>query len=413
MDRVQGELLIYKVKECQLMERKMLIDWMVQLLHQLQCYQRCHNGRNYRYVNPYSVLIARDGKILLLDLEAESNEFVMKNMQKRAMRRHFVRPVLNIMNNSDNILDIYGYGKTVQFMLANTKVEPALTRYQGNRLEKMINKCLSEETKKQYEDLRQIEKDLFFISETKERQGRQKILLSVATGFLAVMMVCALFVIHSLKTEQKELQVQLWKLEQQEKAKEEEVLQENNGQTEPEAGTQETAEGSLEMSGAQESLEENDLAGEASVSDASNQQQEAEGSHGEDSENSSSVMEQQTADGNTSEQQTAAEGKRVDIVDENGTTENAEEPVREEAALSEEQMRELLTIYDQLIVAESQEELLKAAYFRKIALEAELLEIENAKETADEFIERFPDYQSSEEFLGLLDRYHLTGNTEE
>jgi len=155
MDYIQGELLIYRLKRCKEMEKALLFEWMRELLCQLEHFHKCFSNQGYRYVNPYSVLVTAEGKLLLLDLKAESNEFVLRNMQKRAMREHFVKPIVHIRENTRISLDLYGYAKTIQFILANVHVEPSLTSREENRLEKIIDKCLCKNSKKQYEDLKQ------------------------------------------------------------------------------------------------------------------------------------------------------------------------------------------------------------------------------------------------------------------
>lgn len=213
MDCVPGELLIYKVKNIGVLERKTLFKWIRQLLLQIEQYHRCHGGQNYRYVNPYSVLIAEDDSILLLDMEAENNEFVLKNMQKRAMREHFVKPAINIRQNAEEALDIFNYGKTIQFILANTDVEPSLSRIQENQLEKIIRKCLNENPSKQYYELRQIEKDLSFVREEVFLQGKQNLFLTIAALGISAALIGSLFTVRRLSEEQKALEVQIWELE--------------------------------------------------------------------------------------------------------------------------------------------------------------------------------------------------------
>lgn len=190
MDYVPGELLLYRLKRCPQMEKPLLMDWMRQLLYQLEQFHRCRNNGCYRYLNPYSVLVTQEDKLLLLDLEAESNEFVLRNMQKRAMRNHFVKPVVNIRDNSRIALDLYGYGKTIQFILANVEVEPSLTKREENRLEKIIDKCLCENQKKQYENLSQIKKELPSGKERKlEIPGKWGIGIAIAAGIATVFLV--------------------------------------------------------------------------------------------------------------------------------------------------------------------------------------------------------------------------------
>ena len=160
MDCVSGQLLIYHVQQCPEMEKGELFEWVQKLAEQLELYHLCKNDQPYRFFNPYSVLVTRDGDVALLDLEAQSNEFVLRNMQKQAMRNHFVRPIVHIKENKRQFLDLYGYGKTVQFILANVKARPALTRGEERRLARVVEKCTSENPKRQFEELGQVKKEL-------------------------------------------------------------------------------------------------------------------------------------------------------------------------------------------------------------------------------------------------------------
>lgn len=161
-----------------------------ELLQQLEQFQRCRNNQGYRYVNPYSVLVTREDKLVLLDLEAESNAFVLRNLQKRAMRNHFVKPVVHIRENTRVTLDLYGYGKTIQFILANTEVEPALSKWEENRIARLIDKCLGENSKKLYESFGQVWRDLPAVKrrsgEKDPRMKKWMILFGIVTCLLGL-----------------------------------------------------------------------------------------------------------------------------------------------------------------------------------------------------------------------------------
>ena len=100
VDEAEGTLLIYRIQEGVCVEKERVIHWIRQLVVQLDLYQRSGDHpeqiRCYRYLNPYSVLITEEDQVMLLNLEAPQNEFVIKNMQKRSMRHHFVRAVQRI-----------------------------------------------------------------------------------------------------------------------------------------------------------------------------------------------------------------------------------------------------------------------------------------------------------------------------
>lgn len=215
MDSVTGELLIYRVRDNPQITKEQLFAWFEQLLEQLIQYHRCYEDQNYKYINPYSVLVARDGKLLLLDLDAESNGFVMRNLQKRAMRAHFVKPVVHIMESSGNQLDLYGYGKTIQFILANTNVEPSLSKFQENKLERIINKCLNESKGKQYKELKEVKKELPVIHDKIHWKVKKDWIVAIVSviGILAAGYSC--FSAHRLKQKQEYMANWIWEMEQQ------------------------------------------------------------------------------------------------------------------------------------------------------------------------------------------------------
>lgn len=164
VDEVEGTLLIYRLQEEKCMEKERVIKWIRQLVTQLDLYQRSGENpeqiRCYRYLNPYSVLITGEDQVMLLNLEDPQNEFVMKNMQKRSMRHHFVRAVQTFGENSKIAVDLYGLGKTVQFLLACTESLPGFRFWEEYQLTRFIQKCLQTEEKKRYGNLKEALKDL-------------------------------------------------------------------------------------------------------------------------------------------------------------------------------------------------------------------------------------------------------------
>lgn len=174
MDCISGQLLIYRVQQYPDMEKDKVLGWIRQLAEQLELYHRCKNNHPYRYLNPYSVLVTKDEEIVLLDMEAKSNEFVLRNMQKQAMRSHFVKPIVHMKENTRQTLDLYSFGKTVQFLLASINIRPALTKREEYRLVKIIEKCLGEHPKKQFHEVSQMKKELPVIKEKTTGAGKKR-----------------------------------------------------------------------------------------------------------------------------------------------------------------------------------------------------------------------------------------------
>ena len=164
VDEAEGTLLIYRIQEEAGIEKDQVLRWIRQIVTQLDLYQRSGENpeqiRCYRYLNPYSVLITAEDQVMLLNLEDPRNEFVIRNMQKRSMRHHFVRSVQNIGEHSKMAVDLYSLGKTVQFLLACTEITPALRFREEYQLTRFVQKCLQTEEQKRYQHLKEALKDL-------------------------------------------------------------------------------------------------------------------------------------------------------------------------------------------------------------------------------------------------------------
>ncbi len=354
MDRVSGELLIYVLREHPQTSKSMVFTWFRELAVQLEQYRRYRNNRGYRYVNPYSVLVTRDGEVLLLDLEAESNEFVMKSMQKRAMRKHFVKPIAGIKENIVLTYDLYGLGKTMQFILANTKLEPELKKSEERRLEKVISRCLGEDPKKQYNDLKQVLKDL-----PEEKQGIYKEWKKAACAALILLCLAAAFVMFFLKTSTLKRENQ--RLGEQLQTQEKELREMKNAELKKEAQQEE----SLTMQSRMDAL---------------------------------------AADVEALEEYTAEEAAG-----------SSEDVIREGEILLRELYWYLAPAYEQegtadraietygsLCRLETEESLLERAYLKKAALELESGKTKSAEETLLEAAKQIPEIESAEEYSELM-----------
>lgn len=179
MDCIRGTPLIRYLKENPRIGKEELFKWFRQLCVCLDQYHRCRSWKEYRYLNPYSVIVSEEGELLLLDLEAPENAFVMKQMQKRAVRDHFVKPVCRIKAGKDQKADLFAYGKTIQFLLAYTEVVPALTRREETRLSRVIDRCMGE-SGREYEDITQVLKALPVVKpgRSEPKNGKRKKLVA-------------------------------------------------------------------------------------------------------------------------------------------------------------------------------------------------------------------------------------------
>ncbi len=159
MDCERGDLLIFYLRDNPQQKKEVLFDWFRQISISLDQFHRCRKGQRYRYLNPYSIVVGEDGKVYLLDLEAPENETVIKKMQNRAVRKHFVKRAGRTESGTEGDVDLFGYGRTIQFVLAYTEAVPGLSRREEKRMVRVIERC-TEFCRKRYSDIRQVTGDI-------------------------------------------------------------------------------------------------------------------------------------------------------------------------------------------------------------------------------------------------------------
>ena len=136
-DCLEGCLLIYYLQEHECIGKGQLFSWFLQLWKSLYDYQRS-NGMNYGCLTPYSVLVVGEAGLFLLDPVGEENGFIIKRMQQRAVRNHFIKKDGRQQGREQKSADLYGYGKLMQFLLASVRTEPELTRREVAKCQKVI-----------------------------------------------------------------------------------------------------------------------------------------------------------------------------------------------------------------------------------------------------------------------------------
>ncbi len=363
MDSVPGELLIYRLKRCPEVEKACLFRWIGGFVYQIEQFHRCRNDQSYRYINPYSVLITREEKLLLLDLEAESNAFVLKNMQTRAMRNHFIRPAALAGEQTKIACDLYGYAKTIQFLLANAHVTPSLTKWEEHRFEKIIEKCLCENPRKQYENFKQIQKELpSGYGAAVQEQKKKKQYGIMAVGLLIVLLF-AFLKNQALIKEKQQLQEQTERyMQNQSEQKEKGMDFAGEERKTKEAGTTEEKEEDWEEADGEEKNGPRD--GMDELAEATDRLY--------------TYLLKNTAKDN---QEVIEQGEEL-----------RRELLRYLSAAydREERAEKALEAYEELCTLEVQKPLLETAYIRRMTLEMEQGR-EEVLQTGDEALERLPD----------------------
>ena len=186
-DIVKGKPLIVWLKYHAHITKEQFYEWARQIIADLDHFHRCRGNPCYQYVNPYSVIVGEDRKVYLLDLASKEQEDMMHLMQRRYVRENFLSPENQYYQKSEEKEDIYGFGKTIQYVLSSVELEPELKFLERVRIQKIITRCLDKQGKKRYRKLSDLSGQ-FTLSE--KRNGSKKIMYAMialaVTGLLVL-----------------------------------------------------------------------------------------------------------------------------------------------------------------------------------------------------------------------------------
>ena len=186
-DIVKGKPLIVWLKYHAHITKEQFYEWARQIIADLDHFHRCRGNPCYQYVNPYSVIVGEDRKVYLLDLASKEQEDMMHLMQRRYVRENFLSPENQYYQKSEEKEDIYGFGKTIQYVLSSVELEPKLKFLESVRIQKIITRCLDKQGKKRYRKLSDLSGQ-FILSE--KRNGSKKIMYAMialaVTGLLVL-----------------------------------------------------------------------------------------------------------------------------------------------------------------------------------------------------------------------------------
>ena len=82
LDCVQGVSLIRRMKTHPGMDRRGMLVWFREIALCVDQYHRSGSGQDYRYLNPYSIIVTEEDGLRLLDLEAPDNRLVRRHTHR-------------------------------------------------------------------------------------------------------------------------------------------------------------------------------------------------------------------------------------------------------------------------------------------------------------------------------------------
>ncbi len=130
---VEGRVLANWLKFHPHITKEKLFGWIQSMTRQLSMIHKCRKKSYYQYVNPYSIVLAEDEELYFLDMDASSNEKQLKLMRRRVVREAFLPAEEPYYQKASIGLDIYGLGKTIQYLLSISEPDPPLSKREEKR----------------------------------------------------------------------------------------------------------------------------------------------------------------------------------------------------------------------------------------------------------------------------------------
>ena len=155
-DYIRGKPLIYWLKYHPGIPKEQFYRWISEILRSLEYFHQTQGAPSYQYVNPYSIIVSEEQKLFLLDAGNKKHEDMLHLMQRRMVREHFLSTANQYYQKASVREDIYGLGKTLQYLIASAEITPSLSKREEKKLQKIISKCLNQKSKKSYQNIREI-----------------------------------------------------------------------------------------------------------------------------------------------------------------------------------------------------------------------------------------------------------------
>lgn len=137
-DLTEGTSFIQFVAENQQLDYNKFLNWIEQVVRQLQLYYRSADEKAYGMISPYSIIISKEEEILLLDPEDVSNHNVIEKLNSRKLRELFIHKERAMLIQKEKIDDLFALGKTIRFMLDKCEAKEKMQKKQKRIFERVV-----------------------------------------------------------------------------------------------------------------------------------------------------------------------------------------------------------------------------------------------------------------------------------
>ena len=170
MDYIEGESIFYKIQNSVQFSKAQLLKWLNELCMQLEYYHK-YKHHAYQYLNPYTIIVTKDQQIRLLNMDSKENEDILIYIQKAVIKNLFYYQ----SNSKRNKIytDYYSLGKLLQFLLSSGDFTPCLKIRETRIFSKIIQKCLSNDSENQFQNMKQLQNKFPKVKEVPQKNNKE------------------------------------------------------------------------------------------------------------------------------------------------------------------------------------------------------------------------------------------------
>lgn len=184
MDCIEGRLLIDIIQSGEIFDIKDFNSWIYNICGNIHSYHKSRNAC-FKELTPYTIVIDKDQKAHLIDLQAISNEYINEYIKKDIIRERFISGKIPNIKNKYHA-DYFGLAKTIQFILSKVQFEPYFSNKQINKLKRITSNCLDVQANSKYQNFKELQFE-FKLNSKKETKAKWKSLVFILlTIFLVI-----------------------------------------------------------------------------------------------------------------------------------------------------------------------------------------------------------------------------------
>ncbi|MFV0364572.1 MAG: hypothetical protein ACK5LL_16000 [Suipraeoptans sp.] len=140
-DYIEGSPMITYLKYHPIITKDVLFKWVKDLEKKLNQF---HNtkGHAYDYVSPLSIIVSDDLRVHLVDLDLEENKSIRQKMERNSVKAQFCPRSDSGLASFE--VDKYSLGKTIQYILSVSEIEPQLRKHEEYKIKQIIKKSVGD-----------------------------------------------------------------------------------------------------------------------------------------------------------------------------------------------------------------------------------------------------------------------------